>query len=284
MNWEKLRNIDRRVLYVLIIIVIALALIKPIGFAILPSEDTIKAYNAIDALPSGSVVYLGMEFGASGIPELMPQIQSIIRQGFRKDLKFVAGGLWTESGSLAEKAFSIVSDEFPGKQYGVDWVNIGYKPGGEVVLEKMVSSIYEACVGVDYYGNDLSSLPLMAQVPTLKDVNLIAVFCTGTPGEREYIRHVTSPYNVPIIAGLIAVNAPQAMPLVQAGQLITVLTGMKSGAEYEVLVGVPGLASAGMDAQSFTHALILVFIILGNLGYFLGGRKCRPKHSQSSRR
>ena len=54
-----------------------------------------------------------------------------------------------ESGSLAEKAFSIVSEEFPSKQYGVDWVNIGYKPGGEVVLQKMVSSMYEACVGVE---------------------------------------------------------------------------------------------------------------------------------------
>ncbi len=273
MNWEKLRNIDRRVLYVLIIVIIALALIKPIGFAIVPSQDTIKAYDYIESLPSGSVVYLGMEFSAGGIPELMPQIQSMIRQGFRKDLKFIAGGMWVMAGDMAEKAFSIVADEFPGKQYGVDWVNIGYKPGGEVVLEKMVSSLYETCVGVDYYGNDLNTLPLMAEVPTIKDVDLISVFCTGTPGEREYIRHVTSPYNVPIIAGLIAVNAPQAMPLVQAGQLITVLTGMKSGAEYEVLVGVPGLASAGMDAQSFTHALILVFIILGNLGYFLGGRK-----------
>jgi len=273
MNWEKLRNIDRRILYVLIIVVIALALIKPVGFAIVPSEETIKAYNAIEALPPGSVIYLGMDFSAGGIPELMPSAQAIIRHGFRKDLRFIAAGMWVMAGDMADTGFSIVEEEFPDKRYGVDWVNLGYKPGGEVVLEKMLAGFYEACVGVDYYGNDLNSLPLIAEIPTIKDVDLIVVFCTGTPGEREYIRHVTSPHNIPIIAALIAVNAPQAMPLVQAGQLITVLTGMKGAAEYEVLIEAPGVASAGMDAQSFTHALILVFIILGNLGYFLGERK-----------
>ncbi len=39
--------------------------------------------------------------------------------------------------------------------------------------------------------------------------------------------------------------------------------------KYEVLVGNPGSATAGMDAQSFSHALIILFIILGNLGYIL---------------
>ena len=33
------------------------------------------------------------------------------------------------------------SGRIPDKQYGVDWVNIGYKPGGEVFLQKMLSSI-----------------------------------------------------------------------------------------------------------------------------------------------
>ena len=91
--WEKLANIDRRVIYVLMIVVVALALLNPIGMAIVPSEETKRAYDFIESLPSGSVIYLGMDFDASAMPELMPALQAVIRQGFRKDLRFIAGGM-----------------------------------------------------------------------------------------------------------------------------------------------------------------------------------------------
>lgn len=81
---KKPANIDRRIIYVLMIAVIALALIKPVGLAIVPSEETTRAHEFIESLPPGSVVYLGMDFSAGGIPELMPAIQSLIRQGQKR--------------------------------------------------------------------------------------------------------------------------------------------------------------------------------------------------------
>lgn len=267
--WEKLAAIDRRVIYALMILVIALSLIRPIGLAIHPSAETRKVYEFIESLEPGSIVYLGFDFSAGGIPELMPAAQSLVRQGFRKGIRFVAAGMWVMAGDLADTAFSIVEEEFPDKRYGIDWVNIGYKPGNEVLLQKMLSSIYEAAVGVDHYGNDLKTLPLMKEVQTLKDVDAFFIFVTGTPGERQYIAHVTSPYNKPLLVSCTSVSAPELMPLVQSRQIHAALLGMKGAAEYELLVGKPGSATAGMDAQSFSHALIIVFIILGNLGYFL---------------
>lgn len=271
--WERLANIDRRVIYVLMILIIALSLIKPVGLAIIPSPETQKVYDFIESLAPGSIVYLGFDFSAGGIPELMPAAQSLVRQGFRKDLRFVCAGMWVMAGDMADTAFSIVPEEFPDKQYGVDWVNIGYKPGGEVLLQKMLSSIYEAAVGVDHYGNDLNTLPLMKEVQTLKDVDALFIFVTGTPGERQYIAHVTSPHNKPLIVSTLAVSVPELMPLVQSGQVHAAVLGMKGAAEYELLVGHPGSATAGMDAQSFSHALIIVFIILGNVGYLLTQKK-----------
>jgi len=271
--WERLANIDRRVIYVLMILIIALSLIKPVGLAIIPSPETQKVYDFIESLAPGSIVYLGFDFSAGGIPELMPAAQSLVRQGFRKDLRFVCAGMWVMAGDMADTAFSIVPEEFPDKQYGVDWVNIGYKPGNEVLLQKMLSSIYEAAVGVDHYGNDLNTLPLMKEVQTLKDVDALFIFVTGTPGERQYIAHVTSPHNKPLIVSCISVSVPELMPLVQSGQVHAAVLGMKGAAEYELLVGHPGSATAGMDAQSFSHALIIVFIILGNVGYLLTQKK-----------
>ena len=65
----------------------------------------------------------------------------------------------------------------------------------------------------------------------------------------------------------MSVTTPEMMPLIQSRQVLAGVLGMKGAAEYEVLIGHPGTATAGMDAQSFSHALIIVFIIVGNLGY-----------------
>jgi hypothetical protein len=273
--WEKFASIDRRWLYALMIFVIALALLRPIGLAIVPSADTQKVYDIIENLPPGSIVWMGMEFSAGGIPELMPAILSMIRQGWKegRDLRFVCAGMWQMAGDMAEQAFSTVKSEFPDKQYGVDWVNIGYKPGGEVLLQQYQSNIIETAQGVDFYGQDLNQFPLMKEFTSLKQAEVIAIFCTGTPGEKEYIKHVTSPNNIPLIEAAISVSIPECMPLVQAGQIKGLIAGMKGAAEYEVLVGSPGSATAGMDAQSFSHALIIIFMILGNIGYVLTKNK-----------
>ena len=43
--WQKLANIDRRIIYVLMIAVIALALIKPVGLAIAVSYTHLDVYK-----------------------------------------------------------------------------------------------------------------------------------------------------------------------------------------------------------------------------------------------
>jgi hypothetical protein len=261
-------NIDRRWIYGLMIFVIALALIKPLGLAIVPSDATKAAYDAIDALPPGSIVWLGMEFSSGGTTELMPAAQSIIRQGFRKGLRFVAAGMWNMAGDMGDQAFSIVPAEFPDKKYGVDWVNIGWRSGNEVLLQAYLVSVKDAAQNRDHYLAPLDSFPLMAEFTSLKQAAMCVIFCTGTPGETAYIAHVTGPNNIPLIESCISVSVPGVMPYVQAGQIKALIAGMKGAAEYEVLVEKPGSAMAGMDAQSFSHGLIILFMVLGNLGYY----------------
>ena len=58
------------------------------------------------------------------------------------------------------------------------------------------------------------------------------------------------------------------------------LAGMPGPAEYEELIGVKGKGTSGMDAQSVAHFVIVLFIFLGNLGYFIE-RKRSKKHQGS---
>ena len=65
------------------------------------------------------------------------------------------------------------------------------------------------------------------------------------------------------------------MPFVQAGQVKGMLQGLRGAAEYELLSGSPGVASAGMDAQSLGHLLIIGFIVVGNVAYIMSKRESR---------
>jgi len=271
--WQMMENVDRRWIYTLLIAVIALALLKPVGLAITPSDQTKAAYNMIEKVPDGSTVWLGFEFSPGGIPELMGSATSVLRQGFRKNLKFVMGGIWEQSGNLAQQALNEVLPEFPDKKYGVDYINVGYKPGRDVLLQKFVVDAWAAFAGVDNYGKPLADFPIMANFKSAKDAKAMFIFCTGTPGENEYIKNVTDPLKIPLASCTISVSVPGVMPMLGSGQLTALVAGMKGSAEYEVLVNKPGKAVAGMDAQSFAHVLIILFIVFGNVGYIVQGGK-----------
>ena len=53
------------------------------------------------------------------------------------------------------------------------------------------------------------------------------------------------------------------------------MAGMPGAAEYEKLINVPGIAIQGMAAQSFAHIVIVLFIVFGNLAFFLKQRRDR---------
>ena len=70
-----------------------------------------------------------------------------------------------------------------------------------------------------------------------------------------------------------------------AEQIVTVLGGMKGAAEYEQLIAkrYPALAefygstrtftaTKGMDAQTGIHLVIILFVLVGNVAFFLSRR------------
>ena len=72
-------------------------------------------------------------------------------------------------------------------------------------------------------------------------------------------------------------------PYFRAGQLTGILGGMKGAAEFEALVGVEGgFGTRAMLSQTFAHAIIIFFIIVGNIAFFVGGRPSRLKGNEEA--
>jgi hypothetical protein len=240
------------------------------------SAVTRAAYDNLDKVPAGAIVWMSADYGSSSMTELLPAHKAVLRHAFTKGLRVIAGGMWDEAGAMTDYAWQDVKKDFPEKKYGVDFVNVGFKPGGKVLLERIASDAAQAFLGVDYYGKSLAEMPLMSEFKTFKDAKLIFEFTSGTPGEQDYIKMVTDPLKIPFSAAATAVSVPGIMPFVQSGQMQGLLQGMTGAAQYEVLVKKPGSAVAGMDAQSVAQLLMVVFIVIGNIGY-LAARGKKPR-------
>jgi hypothetical protein len=65
---------------------------------------------------------------------------------------------------------------------------------------------------------------------------------------------------------------PDMYPFLQSKQLTGLLGGLKGAAEYEALVNKKANAVSGMRPQSVVHVIIIIFVIFGNVIYFISKR------------
>ncbi len=265
---ERLQSLDRRWIYLLLALVVIIALLKPIGLPVKVSPATQSMFDAIDALPAGSVLWIGMDFNQSSKAEQYPMVSVLLDHAFRKNLKVVSFAMWQNGGQIFDQLAAPVAKKY-NKQDGVDYLNIGYKPGLGVALRAMVTDVNTAAAGVDQNGKPLSSMPLGQQVKKLtKDyVAFVVDIAAGDPGTTDYLNYVATPEKIPMATAVVNVSVPSEMPYYSSGQYKGIMAGLRGAAEYEILAKAPGKAASGMDSQSLGAALIFLFIVFGNVGY-----------------
>lgn len=272
MKWlEKLQTIDRRIIYLLLALAIILPLLFPLQFPVDTSKETQAVYNLVEALPAGAVVLVSYDWDAASAPELYPQALAVSHHILSRNLKLVSIALWNQGATFADRVNEIVAGELD-KEYGEDYVNLGYRPGGAVVLNSLARNIHST-FPEDVTRTRVSNIPMMSEVKDINDIDLIITLSSGDPGLRTYIEQIGAQYDVDITGGVTAVSVPGMLPYLQAGNLQGLLGGMRGAAEYENLVEKPGLGLGGMDAQSVSHLLIIGFIIIGNVAYIAVGKK-----------
>jgi hypothetical protein len=276
---DKLLNLDRRWLFLLVFLGVALPIIMPIGLPVTTTGSTRAAFEYIEALKPGDYVIISYDYGPSSAPENDPMAEGIMRQCFLKRIPVVIMVLYQLGGlQLANNSIAKVSAEFPNLKYGEDYVNLGYKDGAAAVMKRMGDDIAGA-FPTDVHGTPVSQIPIMKGLRSLRQVSVVVTIATGLIGEY-WITQAHQQSGVPIIIGPTAVGAPKYYAYLNAGQLVGMLGGMKGAAEYEKLLAAryPELgrfykgtraftATKGMDAQTVIHAIIIVFIFIGNVAY-----------------
>ena len=264
----KIGSIDRRWIFLIIAAVVIVPLIIPVGLPIRPTDTTKNVYDSIEKLPVGSKVLLSVEYSPSTRPENHPMTISILRHLFKNDHKVFITCLWPDGQFMAQDAINQVAKQEFNKTYGVDYVFLGFRPGNEAVVKGIVSNLRKLYT-VDVYQKKIDEIPLMNGINNFKDFDFLFSSSAGFPGTIEWVQYASDPTGIPMASGVTSIQVNEVMPYVQAGQMVGVLAGMPGAAEYEALIDQKGSATSGMDAQSVAHLVIVLFIILGNVSFFI---------------
>jgi hypothetical protein len=281
--WDRLANLDRRIYYIILILVVAMPIVKPWGLPIKVGKEAEDFFATVDKLPQGGTVLLVINYRTDCIVEMNPQVVCIFKHVLEKDGKIIMISGVDEGAMVSQIAAEHVAEQM-GAEYGVDWINLGYKPGGDVFMKKMVDNFWEASAYSDMNGDSLDKFPIMKGFNSLAQADLVLnlVAVVPSPGEK-LLQMAIIPTGVPYAVGTTALQTTSEMVFYSSGHYQGILAGLRGAAEYEFLLGHPGAAITGMDSQSAAHILVIVLIALGNLGYFLGEKK-RGKSAHGSPR
>lgn len=269
-----MQKVDRRIIYTLIFLSVIIPTLWPLQLPTAVTPETQAFFEAVDALPDGSRVLFPFDCWPSTLAETEPMAVAALRHCFQKNMRVVAlSNVGMGGPSVIERVLLQVAGEY-GKQYGTDFVNLGYKANYQAVLLGMGSRI-EDIFPTDHRGTRLSELPLMREVPNYDSLKYTIIISDNAMVDY-WVSLVNARFGMPMVAGVTAVMAPKQLSYVQANQLQGLLGGMKGAAEYERLIGAVDKANRGMDSQSLIHLLIIGFILLGNVGHFMTRNRKRP--------
>lgn len=265
---RRTQNIDRRWIFLAIFLAAFLPFVTgltlPVGRS---SPATVSVYEYIEDMPEDSVLIMSYDYSPSSMPELEPMAKAIAHQALSNDIRVIAMTLHPQGALMIDRVFNEIAPQV-GATYGEDYVIAGFKPGTLAVILGMGRNIPKVYGGTDARGNTLSDLPAMEGVRTYDDVTLLVDFAANNL-PNSWVAYAHERYGLNVAAGVTGVMATDLYPFWKSGQLVGVINGLKGAAEYEHLIQEPGWGLLGMSSQSVAHALIILFVILGNIGYFL---------------
>src|SRR2546425_12001953 len=91
----------------------------------------------------------------------------------------------------------------------------------------------------------------------------------GNPGIEMWYVFGKDKYRFEMAGGSTGGIAPGLYPFLRSGQINGLIGGLQGAAEYETLSKRKGTATAGRDAPSATHFVIIVLVLLCNWFYFV---------------
>jgi hypothetical protein len=293
---SSLSRIDRRFVYFLIFIGTFIPFVIPLGLPVNVTPPVRDLFDKIESLEEGDYILVSFDYGPTTYPENAPMADAVLRHAFIKELKVVVIALFPLGGfTMADQELNLVAEEYRDThEYGRDFVYLGYKDGAQAAM-KQLGEDFSAVFPTDNRGTPFNEIPIFQPMLnsgdnkfSYEDVRIVCSFATGIIGEW-WANLVNAQFGTPVAVGCTAVSAPKYYAYYNAGQMLGLLGGLKGASEYERLLTKaygdtdqrisrvytdPKIytATKAMDVQTIDHTIIIIFIIIGNVSFFLSRR------------
>jgi hypothetical protein len=272
---DRMLKLDRRWIYLFVGVAVVVPLFLKIPQEIPITPETRGLYDTVESLPPGSKVLLACDYDPGSAAEIQPMATTFLKHALSRRLKVIIVGLWAQGPQQADLALLDALQEpkvsAVDPKYGTDYLNLGFQSGNEVVIQRMGSDI-RAVFPRDSRGTPVDRFPIMEGVNDFTSIAFIFNVSAGYPGVVEWVQFAGDRFHARIASGSTAVQAPQVYPYFPR-QMVGLLGGMKGAAEYEEVTGFRGKGTKFMLAQSFSHVIVVFFIVVGNLAFFLTRRR-----------
>ena len=294
--FERIAHLDRRWVYLFLATVVVLAYIIKFPVPVTITSEVKELYDRIEALQPGDKILVSIDYDPNALAELHPLSYALIEHCQRKQVKMVFVTLAQYGAGMVQDVLITGTESYPDKipsfeeynakqtgpmydlnykgnwEYGVDYCFLGYRPYPALVILGMGQN-FRLYFPQDYFNAPLEELPIMDGVRNYNDIKMAVVLTAGNTADM-WLTYGNGRYDVPLALGVTGVMGADYYQYLQSGQLFSLIGGWKGAAEYETLVGKKeGDAQMGMPAQVVAHLTIVLFIVLGNLGYFLSRKR-----------
>jgi hypothetical protein len=279
-----LDNIDRRWIFLLMMITVAVPILMEKIFPEIPTPYARSVFDAVENLKPGDKVLLAFDYEPASEAELGPMATDLVHQCCEKKVKMYFLALWPVGPTLIQETMrNVIEADYPQMVYGQDYVNLGYKAGYEGVIKVIVTDL-RGLYTTDARGTSIDQIPMCRDVKNIQSMKLIVAVSAGYPGAKEWIQYAAVPYadKMKLVSGSTGVQSPQLFPYLP-DQMVGLLGGIKGAAEYEKLVNdkyggehpAPKYKEAirRMGPQLFAHLLMIGLIVAGNVVYFTQRRR-----------
>lgn len=272
-KWYRNVATQEYLMYLSVILLSGVLLISPITFPLDISKSSVDFVKAIRDIPTGGVMLWDESNFVTGY---YTQYQiSLYRfffdQAKQRGVKIVFISSCVDgpmAGAMINKQLEV--QDTTGLKYGVNYVNLGWQPGFELVLSAIAKDI-QSVTKADAYGTQISEIPLMRGLKT-QDINLFAFSCgvSVDPWMRQWV-----PLGKPILmqGGYSLIS--QASGYIQSGSITAYLNGPRGYVEMERITGYISMQTALFEATNIMGPYSILLVIVCNVSYMMQKRKKR---------
>ncbi len=273
--WHKLYALDRRWLYLILIVLVVLQTLSPLDIPNVVSPRSQALYDLLSRQEPGSFVVVQTDWTYSTRGESYAQFKALIRLLMRKRIRFVVttAGSDPQAPVIAKQIISELAKEPGGNNYqeGKDYAIAGFFPNAEAHIRAMVNNIRS-----ELATKGINNSPVVEGIRDLSDAKAV-INITGSATITLWIERIRN--KAPLGLMCTAVMSAENIPYYIAGQLKGIVIGAKGAFDFETLLAQEFPNSdpefkdyknydAGrryMGPLAFALILLIVSVIVGNI-------------------